>query len=145
MPVIRPMRSEDLPEVMRIENLAFPQPWSEDFFRDAGQSESWVICSDDGILRGYIMYYTVLDEGEIINFAIDPAFQRRGLGTRLLSQTIKIMQKRNVSRFFLEVRASNIAAQDLYRRFGFVKLGLRKGYYTNPAEDAIIMGNINER
>lgn len=142
---IRPIRSEDLPAIMRIENLAFPNPWREEFFASADNWESWVICSEDGTLRGYIMYYTVLDEGEIINFAIDPAFQRQGLGTLLLSRTLEEMRKRDIRRLFLEVRASNLAAQELYKRFGFVKLGSRKDYYSKPVEDAIIMGCEDER
>ncbi len=139
------MRDDDLPAILRIENLAFPNPWSKDFFASADNWESWVICSDDGKLRGYIMYYIVLDEGEIINFAIDPAFQRQGLGAQLLGQTLGIMREKKIRRLFLEVRASNLAAQELYAKFGFVRLGSRKDYYSRPVEDAIIMGCEDER
>lgn len=135
---IRPLQSADLPEVLRIENLCFSAPWPEEAFKAAEHLDAWVIC-DQNILQGYILYHTVLDESVIINFAIDPAYQRQGLGTELLSHTLDLMLGRQVRNFFLDVRASNIAAQNLYAKFGFSPLGSRKNYYSQPEEDSVVM------
>jgi ribosomal-protein-alanine N-acetyltransferase len=138
MHIIREMRSSDIPDVLRIENQVFRPPWPEEGFQEAPSTWSWVICDSD-VLKGYILYHVVLDEGVIINFAIDPACQKQGLGSELLSYTMDILIKRCVSTFFLDVRESNQAARGLYQKFGFEPLGVRKNYYTQPVEDAIVM------
>lgn len=138
MLTIRPLRDSDLPEVLRIESLAFSHPWPPEAFTATDNEFSYVLCEDQE-LRGYIMYHAVLDEGVIINFAIDPAYQHQGHGTRLLQDTLEQMIEHRIHRFFLDVRASNLAAQKLYRRFGFHRLGTRKNYYSQPEEDSIVM------
>lgn len=138
MSEIRQMQSADLPQVLRIENLCFSTPWPEEAFEAAEHLDSWVICAQS-ILQGYILYHTVLDESVIINFAVDPAFQRQGLGTKLLSHTLDLMVGRQVRNFFLDVRVSNVPAQNLYAKYGFLPLGFRKKYYSHPEEDSVVM------
>jgi len=81
----------------------------------------------------------VLDEGVILNFAIDPKFQHQGLGTRLLNETLNLLVDNGIRMFFLDVRVSNLIAQNLYRKFDFHPIGKRKNYYSEPIEDAIVM------
>ncbi|MBW6514354.1 MAG: ribosomal protein S18-alanine N-acetyltransferase [Candidatus Syntrophosphaera sp.] len=135
---IRKMTNADLPDVLRIENLCFSTPWPEEAFELTPFTDAWVTCIES-LLRGYIMYHTVLDESVIINFAIDPACQRQGLGTQLLGHTLEEMAGRSVRNFYLDVRVSNIAAQNLYHKFGFLPLGFRKNYYSAPEEDSVVM------
>ncbi|MCB5258167.1 MAG: ribosomal protein S18-alanine N-acetyltransferase [Candidatus Cloacimonadaceae bacterium] len=138
MQVIRAMQASDLDEVVRIENLVFHSPWPQQAFMEAPYTYFWVICEDE-VLQGYIIYHTVLDEGIILNFAIDPKFQHQGLGTRLLNETLKILIDSGIRTFFLDVRASNLIAQNLYKKFDFHPIGKRKNYYSEPIEDAIVM------
>lgn len=135
---IRPMRQSDLPEVLRIENLVFSCPWPPEAFAEFEFAEPFVICEDETLV-GYIMFHNVIDESVIINLAVDPAFQRQGYGEAILKQTLEQLVSRGYKRFFLDVRASNTAAQNLYEKYGFRRLGLRKMYYSHPDEDAILM------
>ena len=138
MQVIRAMQASDLDEVIRIETQVFHPPWPREAFLEAPCSYSWVICEDE-VLQGYIIYHMVLDEGVILNFAIDPKFQHHGLGTRLLNETLNLLVANGIRMFFLDVRASNLIAQNLYRKFDFHPIGKRKNYYSEPIEDAIVM------
>ena len=97
------------------------------------------VLEEGGRLLGYIMLYSVADEGHILNLAIDPARRREGHGSRLISHATYHSRKRGVSHFFLEVRESNHSAQGLYRKLGFKAIGRRKKYYTETKEDALVM------
>jgi ribosomal-protein-alanine N-acetyltransferase len=88
---------------------------------------------------GYAVLWCILDQGELANVAVTPRLRGRGLGTFLLGRVIEIARARGIENVFLEVRPSNAVAVDLYRRFGFQEVGLRKGYYDQPREDALIM------
>lgn len=138
MSEIRSMREADMQEVLRIERLCFSCPWPEEAFTPSAVIEAWVICRER-LVAGYILYHSVLDESVIINFAVDPQFQRQGLGRELLERTLSMMSVRGVRNIFLDVRAANAAAQNLYLQEGFRPIGRRKGYYTLPDEDAIVM------
>ena len=142
---IRSMQASDLPQVMRIEALTFSNPWPEDAFESSSFLDSYVICEDD-ILVGYVMYHNVIDESMMINFAVDPAYQKKGYGTALLKYTLDLLIEKKFRNFYLDVRASNLSAQSLYQKFGFKPVGRRKDYYTLPDEDAIVMAmSIGER
>lgn len=136
--VIRPLRESDIPSILRIENQVFRPPWPEEAFQETDFTQSWVLCGPDDLL-GYIMYHVVQDEAVIINFAIDPDHWRRGLGNRLLSHTLKLVLDQNVNTIYLDVRRSNLAALRLYEKHDFSPLGVRKNYYSQPPEDAIVM------
>lgn len=137
-PQIRPMRESDFSEVLRIEREVFADPWPLEAFNILPQERSWVLCLD-GILRGYIMFHLILDEAIILNFAIDADFWRQGWGELLLQHSLKTLLAEGASKIFLEVRESNLAAQKLYEKHGFINLGVRRDYYKNPSEDAIVM------
>jgi ribosomal-protein-alanine N-acetyltransferase len=91
------------------------------------------------------MYHNVIDESVIINLAVDPAYQRKGYGKELLENTLNQLTDRGFTHFYLDVRVSNQAALALYEGFGFQRVGLRKGYYTLPDEDAYVMAMIVKR
>ncbi|MEK7742722.1 MAG: ribosomal protein S18-alanine N-acetyltransferase [Nitrospirota bacterium] len=138
---IRAMRESDLPSVVAIERLSFSTPWSETlFFNEIYKQRSIpkVAVIGDRI-AGYICANHVADEGHILNLAVHPDFRRRGIANTLVENILKEL-KENACRFlYLEVRASNNAARKLYEGFGFSVVGTRKGYYTEPKEDAVIM------
>lgn len=138
MNTIRSFTQQDLPAVLRIENLAFPHPWPEEAFLHFLCADSWVILRDE-VLAGYIICHSVLDETTIVNFAIDPGFQRQGLGQALLEHALLQLGEQGVRYFYLDVRVSNAVARSLYQKHGFKRLGLRKGYYSHPDEDALVM------
>jgi ribosomal-protein-alanine N-acetyltransferase len=138
---IRPMRESDLPFVVAIERLSFSTPWSETlFFNEIYKQRSIpkVAVIGDRI-AGYICANHVADEGHILNLAVHPDFRGRGIANTLVENILEEL-KENACRFlYLEVRASNNAARKLYEGFGFSVVGTRKGYYTEPKEDAVIM------
>ncbi|MEK7735674.1 MAG: ribosomal protein S18-alanine N-acetyltransferase [Nitrospirota bacterium] len=138
---IRAMRESDLPSVVAIERLSFSTPWSEIlFFNEIYKQRSIpkVAVIGDRI-AGYICANHVADEGHILNLAVHPDFRGRGIANTLVENILEEL-KENACRFlYLEVRASNNAARKLYEGFGFSVVGTRKGYYTEPKEDAVIM------
>jgi ribosomal-protein-alanine N-acetyltransferase len=129
---------EDLPEVMRIERLAFSHPWPEEAFREFVSGDSWVIHEDD-VLAGYIICHSVLDESTIVNIAVDPPRQHCGLGRAMLEHAIRFLAQAGIKHIYLDVRVSNAIALNLYLQYGFKRLGLRRNYYTHPDEDALVM------
>jgi ribosomal-protein-alanine N-acetyltransferase len=135
------LSQSDLPAVLEIETRAFCDPWPEAAFSADILQHAWILEVDDQ-LCGYIIYHLVLDEAIILNFAIDPDMRRQGHGTHLLSRTLSELEQSGYTRFYLDVRRSNRAAIQLYEKHGFMCLGIRKSYYNDPEEDAILMGKI---
>lgn len=139
---IIPMTPAYLPAVATLERRCFPaDPWSEGVFRSAlDNPDTAVLLAEgaEGILLGYAVLYTVLDEGNLDNIAVAPEFRRQGVADALLS-TLAGFARGHLARLFLEVRASNAPALSLYRKYGFAEVGRRKNYYDNPREDAILM------
>ena len=116
-------------------------PWSFDACKRALQQDYTiylVACSGETIV-GYCGMYVSLDEGEIPNVAVRREYRRGGIGARMLEALLAEAQKRKVASVFLEVRAGNEPAQALYRKLGFEAAGIRKRFYENPTEDAVIM------
>ncbi|MBI4573426.1 MAG: ribosomal protein S18-alanine N-acetyltransferase [candidate division NC10 bacterium] len=145
--LIEPIRREDLPEVMAIEVAAFARPWTQEMFENElarGDISEILIArlsdaADPPPVAGYICAWVVGEEMHINNIAVDPRWRRRGIAGALLEAALGRGRIRGARRAFLEVRASNRAAQSLYRRFGFQAAGVRKRYYDHPIEDAVIM------
>ncbi|MBU6467927.1 MAG: ribosomal protein S18-alanine N-acetyltransferase [Betaproteobacteria bacterium] len=136
------MSEQHLPIVMSIEKLAFTHPWSVQNFKDSLRSGSiGFLLGVAGQWVGYTVLMPVIDELHILNFAIDPKEQHKGLGKRLLSLVIEFAVDRHFKDIYLEVRQSNVIASGLYQTQGFVEIGRRKGYYpvVGGREDAIVM------
>lgn len=144
---IEPMRHDDLPEVLAIEAASFTLPWTREMFETElarGTLSEILIARLPGAgnpppLAGFICVWVVGDELHINNIAVDPRWRRRRVGTALLEAVLAHGQGRGARRALLEVRASNVAAQTLYRRYGFEATGVRKSYYSHPIEDAVSM------
>lgn len=139
---IEPMRIKDLGEVLEIERLSFPIPWSKrTFLYELLENEQavYLVAWEAKKIRGYIGMWMVIDEGHITNLAVHPAYRRRGIGRVLLETLIMESAKRGIHRLTLEVRRSNLGAQALYGRMGFKNAGIRPRYYQDNREDAMIM------
>lgn len=140
--LIEPMRRRHLPAVIRIEHRAHPKPWSIGVFTSElaqGEARYYVVMRVNGKVAGYGGLMFVVDEAHVTNLAIAPSLRRQGLGTTLLAHLVRYSAGRGCTAMTLEVRVSNVPAQDLYRKFGFVIAGLRRNYYIETGEDALIM------
>lgn len=140
--IISKMFLEDIDCIMEIEVLCFSIPWS----REAFQSEittnnlaEYIVARLDGKIVGYAGMWKILDEGHITNIAVHPDVQRQKIGTRMVEELIQLAKQYNIEKLTLEVRESNTLAQGLYKNFGFEVLGIRKKYYEDNKEDALIM------
>ena len=139
--IIREMEIEDLEQVMPIEEECFSVPWTENGFFTflIRQDALFLVAEEDDEILGYIGILTVLDEGEITNVCVRPSARRRHVGARLLEELLGRVETGDVAVIHLEVRESNAAAIALYEKFGFVRDGLRRNYYEEPKEDALLM------
>mgnify|MGYP001199735723 CR=1 FL=1 len=139
---IVPMRRRHLRSVLRIEDLVYPRPWSMSLFlseMNMRSSRCYLVARSRREVIGYAGLMMSLDDAHVTTVAVDPAWQRRHVGARLLLAIAREALARGAANLTLEVRASNVGARDLYRRFGFEAVGLRKGYYADSGEDAIVM------
>ena len=139
------MKDADLPAVREIESLSFSNPWSDATFRGEIQNKGIsfpmiIVRPQDGRVVGYIMYWQIRDEVQINNVAVHPDFRGKGIGEAAMRLVLKEVREKGATFATLEVRVSNAAAVRLYEKLGFKILGTRKGYYTNPVEDAYVMG-----
>ncbi len=132
-----------LDEVLEIERLGFKTPWSKFAFIHEIQFDKSVfkVVKVGGRVVGYGGFWLVLDEAHISNIAVHPDYRRRGLGRMLLIHLLEEAVSRGASKASLEVRRSNAAAQEIYGGFGFRVVGVRKHYYSDENEDALIMWN----
>jgi [ribosomal protein S18]-alanine N-acetyltransferase len=140
--VIGPMRRRHLRSVLRIEQQVYPRPWSMGLFMsELGYrgSRVYVVARIGPTVVGYGGLMLVPDDGHVTTLAVDPRWHRHGIGTRLLHTLATAGIERGAKHLTLEVRVGNDAAQGLYRRFGFAPAGVRKGYYVETNEDALIM------
>lgn len=141
MMIIRPMTENDLEQVLATEAASFAVPWSCDHFLHEMRSPlSFPLVAEDGDggIAGFICPMQVLDEGQILDLAVAPAFRGRGVGKLLVEHALGTFRRQGAAFVGLEVRPSNTAALNLYARCGFVAEGRRTGYYEN-GEDAILM------
>lgn len=138
---IKRLESVYLDAVVNIEEACFSVPWSYESFVWAMQNENnyFVVAEEDGTVMGYAGLCFVLDEGDVVNVATLPEYRRRGVGAALVSDIIEFAKKKGIKSLMLEVRESNAGAIALYEKFGFVKIGTRKNYYSKPTENADIM------
>lgn len=144
--IIEPATPDNLDVIEAIEQRAYPYPWSRAVLRHA-------ICNDDAFsyfyiarlsenpqtIIGYHHFWVVADEVHILNLAVDPAYQRQGYASQLLRFAFDFGRERGARSAFLEVRASNSAAQELYAHFGFERIDIRKVYYSDNKENAHVL------
>jgi len=137
---LRTAKFNDLPRILEIERLSFSQPWSlNSFRRELSLSFSRTyLAVIDGEIAGYLCRWLVAGEVHILNIAVHPGIRRRGVASALLAETVDEAIRVQAELMILEVRRSNLAAQQLYRRFGFVHRRLRRNYY-GAGEDALVM------
>jgi ribosomal-protein-alanine N-acetyltransferase len=138
---VEPMTFRDLEQVTAIERKCFHRPWKPGGFRTELQrkpSRCLVVRQGWSVL-GYIIFWLLPPEIHILNIAVHPSVQRRGLAGLLLDYTAEYGRETGVEEIFLEVRAGNRAAQALYRSRGFRQVGVRKNYYAQDQEDALVM------
>ncbi len=140
--IYRRMKLEDVPFVHEIDVLSFSLPWPERSFRyevnENPGARGWV-AEVDGRIAAMLVLWIILDEAHIATIATHPDFRRRGIGERLMVTALLSASKEGSRRAFLEVRAGNLEAQALYRKYGFVVDGVRLRYYKDNNEDAILM------
>ncbi|MGE5840387.1 MAG: ribosomal protein S18-alanine N-acetyltransferase, partial [Deltaproteobacteria bacterium] len=130
-----------LHRILEIENLSFSSPWSMNGFLQELEnpvSQLWALMSDK-VLLGYFCFWSVREEMQLLDVAVHPAHRSMGYGSFLLKELIDMALSRGITRIWLEVRVSGRAARRLYEKFGFVVSGRRRNYYTDPAEDAVVM------
>ncbi|MCC3382018.1 ribosomal protein S18-alanine N-acetyltransferase [Paenibacillus farraposensis] len=138
----RLMQLDDIPDVLEIEHEAFTLPWTEEAFRNEltlNHFAKYMIMELNGQAIGYAGMWTVMDEAHITNIAVREAFRGRKLGDRLLDELMQTASYLGMERMTLEVRVTNRVAQSLYEKKGFKPAGIRKGYYSDNNEDAVIM------
>lgn len=139
---IVPMKEEHISTVAQLEKECFSLPWSENALSNAIKRDGdvfLVALSPDGEVLGYGGMQCILDECDITNIAVFSRYRRQGIANALLTALIQSAKEKESSFITLEVRASNIAAINLYKSHGFEKVGERRGYYDKPHEDAVLM------
>ena len=149
----RPLRAEDAEAVARIERESFPTPWSrEDFWREASNDFAcYIVALEDAEIIGFGGCWISFEEAQVTNIALTSAQRGRGLGKVLMAKLMRVAAERGAERMTLEVRPSNTSALRLYEGLGFAAIGVRKKYYQDNDEDAILMWHtklkefVNER
>lgn len=137
-----PMRRRHLRSVLRIESQVYPRPWSLSLFVSElalRATRLYYVARVDGVVVGYSGLMLAGEDAHLTTIAVDPTWQRRGIATRLMVNVARIAKEHGSRHLTLEVRVGNVAAQALYRRFGFHPAGIRKGYYVETNEDALVM------
>jgi ribosomal-protein-alanine N-acetyltransferase len=138
------MADRDLKTVHRIEVESYSVPWSLATFRNLlHRPDTDAIAAEiDGTIVGYAITWFVVDQGELGNIAVDSTWRRRGIAKTLIIAALDRARTRGIREIYLEVRRTNTGAQKLYRQLGFRQVGVRRGYYVTPAEDALVMRRV---
>jgi ribosomal-protein-alanine N-acetyltransferase len=141
-PVIRKMAIDDIPVVVELDKMSFSLPWPERSFHfeltDNPASRCWV-AEVDGTIVAMIVVWLLMGEAHVATLATHPNFRRQGIAKKLLAHALQHLTGEGAQSSFLEVRAGNIAAQEMYRKFGYKESGRRRHYYKDNDEDAILM------
>lgn len=138
------MRADDVNEVLLIEYDIYPYPWTRGNFFDSLNSgyQPWVLRDASYMLVGYFLMMPVVDEAHLLNITVRTQLQGQGFGRKMLDKVVALAREENMHSVLLEVRPSNHRALDVYARYGFSRIGIRKGYYPavkDTREDAIVM------
>ena len=135
---IRLARPEDVPAIAALEEICFQaDPWPVEII--ARYYDRFIVAMEGDALAGYAALSSILDEGNLDNIAVAPAYRRQGIGEALLKEILRRAREKALAVLYLEVRAGNRPAIALYEKHGFLEVGRRKNYYEKPREDAILM------
>ena len=141
--LLRSAVQADLNQVVQIERASFADPWTEESFRRllGGHPAIFQVIGypPDAGIAGYVIAFSVGEDAELLNVAVEPNFRGRGLAGQMLDAVLIELGGRGVRTAFLEVRESNSAARGLYGSRGFTEIGRRRNYYRRPVEDALVM------
>ena len=135
------MLEVDLEQVVEIEKASMPSPWSKELFEEELRREAahYFVVEEEGRVAGYMGYWEAPEEAHIINLAIGPAYRKRGLALKMVTSCLDFANKRGARLATLEVRESNEVARRLYEKCGFRFVAIRKKYYSDNQEDAVVM------
>ncbi|HZJ58157.1 MAG TPA: ribosomal protein S18-alanine N-acetyltransferase [Clostridia bacterium] len=136
------MKRGDIRDVLNIEKICFSTPWSYEAFRaelEGNHCARYVVAEQESMVKGYGGMWVILDEAHITNVAVHPHYRGIGIGEAIMRGLIDTAANLKLGSMTLEVRVSNTIAQNLYKKLGFAGVGIRKGYYTDDGEDALIM------
>lgn len=138
---IEPMRKADVPAISQIERRCYPTPWHENAYYTelTNRCACYLVARLDGAVIGYAGMWVIMDEAHITTVAVDPPYRGRKIGERLLLNLLEEAIRMGASRATLEVRENNRVAQSLYRKYGFYETAIRKNYYTDNQENAVVM------
>ena len=138
---IRVMEKADIAQIAELEKLCFSDPWSESAFAYELRNplSLLLVASDNDVVAGYVGSQTVIDEADMMNIAVAPAYRRKKIAEKLVLSLIEMLNQKGAKSLTLEVRVSNAPAISLYEKLGFIQVGRRPGYYRNPREDAYIL------
>ncbi len=139
--MVRKMTLMDIDAIIRIENESFTLPWSRESYIGELNNHfaNYLVVDYEGDVIAYGGIWVVFEEGHITNVAVDPEYRNAGVGHALMEELERVARQKKATRILLEVRPSNMSALALYRGMGYLDSGLRKGYYSDNNEDAIVM------
>lgn len=140
--IVRKGTAADVDDIERLEKVCFTDPWSRESLLhelEENPMSTYIVAEFDGRVIGYVGVWAILDEGHITNVAVSPDYRRMQVGSVLIRTMLEVTIEAGIQHHTLEVRAGNEPAQKLYQKFGFEEAGLRKGYYEDNGEDALIM------
>ena len=139
--ILEKMNPAHVAQIVELEKICFSDPWSEKSIASELDNKLafWLVATEGDTVAGYIGSQTVMDETDMMNVAVHPDFRRRGIAEALVNGLVEELKNKGSHCLTLEVRASNEPAKALYGKLGFVQVGLRKNYYRNPREDALIL------
>ncbi len=135
------MTAEDIEEILKIEKSLFSSPWNQWIFKAEMKKKrsSCLVARIEGVMVGYAILNYLEKEGHLMNLAVVPEYQKRGIGSVLLTRLMKVAKQNGVRRIILEVRPSNLSARRFYRKFGFQEIGVRKEYYAEGGENGLVL------
>jgi len=139
---IRTATIDDVDQIFEVEKICFTHPWTREAYENeltSNQFATYFVAEDDGKIVGYCGVWVILDESHITNIGVLPEYRGQKIGETLLRKTMLFAKLNNTKQMSLEVRVSNVIAQNLYRKLGFKNGGIRKSYYTDNYEDALVM------
>ena len=139
--LIRKMTEQDLDEVMMIEKESFSLPWSRESYLGELRNSfaNYIVCDCAGVVAGYAGIWVVFEEAHITNVAVGKSFRSQGIGLALMAEAERIARSKKATRILLEVRPSNEVALHMYRNLNYMQTALRKAYYSDNGEDAMVM------